>query len=46
MLSHSIPKYPSFVNDKIDPTISEGQNYYGQHLACFSLTLKELNEVA
>jgi len=39
-LDHSIPKYPEFANGKVNPVIGASQNVYGQHLACFSLTLK------
>ena len=46
MFSHSIPKYPSFVGEQISPSISDSQNYYGQHLSCFTMTLKELDEIA
>lgn len=46
LFSHSIPKYPSFYGELIDPYISDSQNYYGQHLSCFTMTLKELDEIA
>ncbi len=45
-ITHSIPKYPAFFNGKIDPTLGPAENIYGQHLACFSLTVKELNDLA
>jgi hypothetical protein len=46
LLSHSIPKYPAFVNHKVDITIGASQNYYGQHLMCFGMSLSELNKLA
>ena len=45
-LDHSIPKYPNYVDSQFSPIISPSQNVYGQHIACFSLSLHELNEVA
>lgn len=45
-ISHSIPKYPAFVNLKIVPSIAPGENVYGQHLICLSLTLRELEIIA
>lgn len=46
LLSHSLPKYPDFVNHKVNITIATGQNYYGQHLICASMSLAELNKLA
>lgn len=44
---HSIPKYPAFFADHtINMTINGSQQVYGQHLACFSLSLYELNNIA
>lgn len=45
-ISHSIPKYPAFVNSKINPTIAPSENVYGQDLVCMSLTLRELDYIA
>jgi hypothetical protein len=39
-ISHSLPKYPAFIGDKINITIANGENIYGQDIACFSLSLK------
>lgn len=39
-VSHSIPKYPAYVNGKIVPTIAPGENVYGQDIVCMSLTLR------
>lgn len=46
LLSHSIPKYPDFINNKVNITIGSSQNYYGQHLICVSMSLNELNKMA
>ncbi len=44
---HSIPKYPAFLDDHtINMTIAKSEQIYGQHLACFSLSLYELNNIA
>ncbi len=44
---HSIPKYPAFLDDHtINMTIGKSEQIYGQHLACFSLSLYELNNIA
>lgn len=44
---HSIPKYPAFLEDHtINTTIGKSQQVYGQHIACFSLSLYELNNIA
>ena len=40
--SHSIPKYPDFSNKNIVPKIGSSEQYYGQHLSCFSMNLNEL----
>ena len=40
LLTHSIPKYPAFSSGNINPTIADSQNYYGQNLACYSMTIK------
>jgi len=44
---HSIPKYPAFLDDhNVNMTIGKSEQVYGQHLACFSLSLYELNNIA
>lgn len=46
-LVHSIPKYPAFLADHtINMTIAKAEQVYGQSLACFSLSLYELNNIA
>lgn len=39
-ISHSIPKYPNINRSQIDPIIQISEQFYGQHLACLSLSLK------
>ena len=37
LLDHSIPQFPSFNGFKVDTSISEGQEKYGQHAFCLTL---------
>lgn len=46
LLSHSLPKYPAFNNHKVNITIATGENYYGQHLMCATMSVSELNKLA
>ena len=46
LFSHSIPKYPAIVGGQVQATIASSQNIYGQSMACFSMTLKELDDIA
>jgi hypothetical protein len=45
-ISHSIPKYPAYVNSKVVPTIAAAENVYGQDIVCMTLTLRELDYIA
>lgn len=46
-IDHSIPKYPAFLDDhSVNITIPKAEQIYGQHIACFSLSLEELNDIA
>ena len=46
LISHSLPKYPEYINHKVNITIAPSQNFYGQHLLCVSMSLNELNKLA
>lgn len=43
---HSVPKYPAIVGGQVQATVAPSQNIYGQNMACFSLTLKEMDDIA
>jgi len=45
LISHSIPKYPMFSGGKVNPVIAASENVYGQDIACFSMNVKELDDL-
>jgi hypothetical protein len=45
MIVHSMPKFPSFENNKINATISSSERVYGQHFFCFSTSENTTQEI-
>ncbi len=39
VLVHSIPKYPSFLDNLVNATISDSERIYGQHVFCLRVSL-------
>lgn len=43
---HSLPKFPTFTNNKIVLVNAKNSDVYGQHLFCMSLSLDTLSSIA
>jgi len=46
IIVHSIPKYPAFVGNNVNQTISSSELVYGQHLLCMTTSLANLENIA
>lgn len=45
VIVHSMPKYPAFIQGKVDVEISDSQRVYGQHFFCFRAPGAVMNEI-
>lgn len=44
VIVHSMPKFPAFIDNKVNITIDSSERIYGQHAFCFTQTANIINQ--